>query len=119
MKQTILALVASLCLSAAAMAADVTGKWDAEMPGRQGAPQKITMDLKQDGAKVTGNIVSPRGEQPITAGKVEGDTITFSQHTEMNGNSMDWAYEGKIDGNTIKFTRSTGDRKAEFVAKKQ
>ncbi len=119
MKKIILALVASLCLSAAAMAADVTGKWAAEMPGRQGATQKITMDLKQDGATVTGAIVTPRGEQPITGGKVDGDTITFSQHMEMNGNSMDIVYTGKIEGNTIKFTRGMGERKTEFTATKQ
>lgn len=119
MKNIILALVASLCLSAAAMAADVTGKWAAEMPGRQGATQKITMDLKQSGTKVTGAIVTPRGEMPIADGKVDGDTISFTQHMEMNGNSMDIAYTGKIDGNTIKFTRGMGDRKTEFTATKQ
>lgn len=119
MKPTILALVASLCLTVAAMAADVTGKWAAEMAGQGGNTQKITIDLKQDGTKVTGSITNPRGETPITDGKVDGDTITFSQHMERNGQAMDIAYTGKIDGDSIKFTRGMGDRKTEFVAKKQ
>lgn len=119
MKSTILALVALVCLSVAALAADVTGKWAAETTGPQGNAQKIMMDLKQDGSKVTGTVSGRGGDNPISDGKVDGDTVTFVQKMERNGQTMEIAFTGKISGDSIAFTRGMGDRKTEFVAKKQ
>ena len=47
-------LLALLALSVmAASAADVTGKWGAQMPGRNGGTQEITFNLKAAGSTVT------------------------------------------------------------------
>jgi hypothetical protein len=87
-----------------AMAADVTGKYTAEMPGRNG-PQTITITLKADGATLTGSVTNPRGDQKIEDGKIDGDTITFTTTMTMGDNTMKQSYTGKVSGDTIEFTR--------------
>ena len=75
------------------------------------------LDLHVDGAAVTGKVTSPRGDSDITEGKIDGDTITFTQTVSFNGNDFKMTYSGKADGDTIKFTRQAGDRPAvNFVA---
>ena len=104
--------------SVAALAADFNGKWTADVPGRNGT-QPVTFDFKVSGAALTGKVTTARGDSDISDGKVDGDTITFTQTMNMNGNDMKMTYTGKADGDTIKFSRQTGDRPAaEFVAKK-
>jgi len=117
MKRTLITLVAVLGLTVAAFAADITGKWTAEVQGRNGA-QTMTMNLKADGATVTGTITTPRGDNPIQNGKLDGDNVSFTQHMEFNGNAVDVKYEGKVSGDTIKFTRAMGERTTEFTAKR-
>lgn len=106
----------------AASAADVTGKWVAQVPGRQGQTMEQTFNLKQDGAKLTGTISSPRGDQEISEGKVDGDNISFVMALNFNGNSFKINYKGKVSGDEIKFSRSFEggpDRPpVEFTAKK-
>jgi hypothetical protein len=115
-------LVVVACLFAlAASAADVSGTYVAQVPGRNGA-METTFKLKADGDKLTGTVVTQRGEAEIKDGKVAGDTISFSQTFERGGNSMTILYKGKVEGNEIKFTREVQGgqgRTAEFTAKKQ
>ena len=121
MKTTLFALIAFLGVFVfAASAADVSGKWTADVPGRDGATMTQTFDLKTDGDKVTGTVSSPRGDMVISDGKIEGDTITFVTVRNMNGNDMKIMFTGKVEGDTIKFTRKRdgGDRSQEFVAKR-
>lgn len=97
-------LLLGLCLvSLACFAADVTGKWTAEMPGRGGQTQQMTINLKADGNTLTGTVGGPRGDTDISDGKIDGDTITFSVVREFNGNSMKMNYTGKVSGDTIQF----------------
>ena len=115
-----LVLLSSL-LAVAAFAADVTGKWAAEVPGRGGNTQKVTMDLKADGDKLTGTVSNPQGETAISDGKVSGDTVTFSVSREMQGNTIKQNYTGKVSGDEIKFSvvREDGKGQArEFTAKR-
>jgi hypothetical protein len=121
MKQFVLAAVALLGIFVfAASAADVTGKWVAEVPGRDGNTMTQTFNLKADGGTVTGTVATQRGEVAITDGKISGDTITFNQTMKMGDNEVKMIYTGKIEGDTIKFTRERegGNRKQEFVAKR-
>ena len=108
--------------SVAALAADFNGKWTADVQGRQGT-QTMTFNFKVDGAALTGSVTTPRGDNNISNGKVDGDNISFDQVLDFNGNSVTLSYKGtaQADG-TIKFTRTFGgggDRPpTEFVAKK-
>jgi len=115
-------LVVVACLFAlAASAADVSGTYVAQVPGRNGT-METTFKLKADGDKPTGTEEANRGEAEIKDGKVAGDTISFSQTFDRGGNSMTILYKGKVEGNEIKFTREVQGgqgRTAEFTAKKQ
>src|ERR1700730_1188256 len=99
-----LTLLACLMVTSA-FAADVTGKWTAQVPGRQGNTQETTFNLKADGSTLTGSVSTPRGEQEIKDGKIDGDNISWSQTFERGGNSMTLTYKGKVSGDTIEFTR--------------
>jgi hypothetical protein len=98
-----------LVLAFAAVAADITGKWIAEQPGRQGGPpRQTTFTLKADGAKLTGTMSAPGrgGAEPtpieITNGKVDGNNITFEVKRTMGGNEIVSKYEGTLSGDELK-----------------
>ena len=113
MKTTTLLL--SIAFAAVSFAADVTGKWMAKVPGQNGE-QETTFALKQDGDKLTGTVTSPRGERPITEGKVSGDTVSFVVESQRGKQT----YTGAIAGSEIKFKRAGGQGEPrEFTAKKQ
>jgi hypothetical protein len=97
-----------LVVAFAAMAADVTGKWVYEQPGRGGGtPTQVTLNLKVDGTTLTGSMVRPgRGGDPmesqITEGKVDGDNIFFKVSMQMGGNAMTTEYVGTVAGHEMK-----------------
>ena len=116
---TTLLLTALLGIFAwAASAADVTGKWTGQVPGRNGN-QEVTFNLKQAGSDLSGTVATGRGEQPISEGKVEGDNISFKVSFEARGNTFTQNYKGTVSGSEIKFTREGGRGPIEFTAKKQ
>jgi len=92
-------------LALTAMAADVSGKWVAQMPGRNGQTREATFTLKADGETLTGTVSGPRGDTEISEGKINGDEISFSQVMEFNGNQTKIRYKGVVSGDQIKFTR--------------
>jgi hypothetical protein len=103
-----------------ASAADVTGKWVAQVPGRGGNATETTFNLKQDGSTVTGTVSGGRGDQPISDGKVDGDKISFNVNLEFNGNKVTQAYTGTVSGDEMKLSRGGGrGNPIEFTAKKQ
>ena len=80
-----LLLVASFSL----LAADVTGKWVAEQPGRNGgAPRQTTFVLKADGDKLTGTMTGGGGGRrggggapaaiEITDGKIDVNDVMMA-----------------------------------------
>jgi opacity protein-like surface antigen len=115
-KKFALALLFVALGTVTAFAADVTGKWTASIETPRGT-QQVSFDFKVDGAALTGKITTARGDADIQDGKVDGDTITFNQVVNFNGNEMKIAYKGAVSGDNIKFTRTIGDRPpAEFTA---
>ncbi len=108
-----------------AWAADATGNWTAQVPGRGGNTTEQTFVLKADGAKLTGSVKGgPGGEAAITEGKVDGDDISFVVVRSFGGNDIKIVFKGKVSASEIKFTRTLeglGDNApppTEFVAKK-
>ena len=125
MKRSVVVMaVALLALCAVlAVAADINGKWVAQVPGRQGAAQETTFTFKVDGAALTGAVSNARGEQAITDGKVSGDAISFVTVMSFGGNEMKMLYKGTVAGSEIKFVRAMQGGQSErppveFVAKK-
>ena len=114
----VLSLLSAFAL--VAQAADISGQWVAQIPGRGGNTQETTFTFKVAGGALTGSITTPRGENPIADGKVSGDDVSFTQTMERGGNTMKFIYKGKVSGNEIKFTREReGGQATEFVAKKK
>jgi hypothetical protein len=113
-------LIAFVLAAVAVLAADVTGKWVAQVPGRGGETREATFTFKADGNQLTGSVTSPRGEMPISDGKIDGDTISFNQVLEFNGNEVKLMFKGTVSGDEIKFTRQRegGNRVQEFTAKR-
>lgn len=98
MKRILYASVAALLLGMVSLisAADATGKWVAEMPGRGGNTMKTTFNFKVDGSTLTGTVSGRNGDTPIENGKVDGNTITFEVTRNFNGNSFTIKYSGKV-----------------------
>jgi hypothetical protein len=109
-----------LALSVVALAADITGKWTAQIPGRQGNMQDSTFTFKQDGAALTGTMAGGRGgEVAISEGKVDGNNVAFKVTRERGGNTITQTFTGVVSGAEIKFKRAGGQGEPiEFTAKK-
>ncbi|MEO5762680.1 MAG: hypothetical protein ABIR28_10255 [Vicinamibacteria bacterium] len=118
--KTFFVAAASLLLSVSAMAADVAGKWTAEVQGRNGV-QTSTFTFTVEGEKLSGTVAGARGENAITDGMAKGDDVAFNVAVSFNGNDMKMVYKGKISGDEIKFTRTVEGREGpaqEFTAKR-
>jgi opacity protein-like surface antigen len=123
MKSRVILLAITLMIVAAALvwAADVSGKWTAQVPGRGGQTRETTFNFKVDGEKLTGTISGMQGDVPISDGKIKGDEISFIVTMSFGGNDIKFNYKGKVSGEEIKFTRTRegGDQPPqEFTAKR-
>ena len=110
-----------LAATLVAHAADITGKWTAQVPGRDGQTREQTFTFKVEGEKLTGTTSGRNGDQAISDGTVKGDAVAFNVVANFNGQDVKIVYKGTIAGDEIKFTRQRegGDQPpAEFVAKK-
>lgn len=104
-----------LAFALAAVAADVTGKWVADVQGRNGNTSQMTFTLKADGSNLTGSVMGGMGgrrgggggggqapaAREISSGKIDGDKVSFEVKTEYNGNTRVTKYEGTISGDTL------------------
>lgn len=129
--KTFLTITLSLCLGAAVFAADITGKWVSErkMQARGGGEERTVttiMDLKAEGAKLTGTVATTMGERTtpptqIADGKVDGNKISFKVTREGKQGTMTMVYSATVDGNAMKGEagREGGDRMMPFEAKRQ
>ena len=109
------------CLLATAvsmLAADVNGKWTATMQGRNGNSREVTYNLKVDGDKLTGTQSTPMGDRQLENGKVEGDTVSWTQTMNFQGESRTATYTGKVDGDTIHAKMKAGEMEREFEMKR-
>jgi hypothetical protein len=103
----------------ASFAAEIDGKWTAQIEGRRGPQTEILM-LKVADNTLTGTVQG-RGEPiQITNGAIDGDNISFTVVREFQGNTISQEYKGKISGNELKLTVSGGRRgPSEVTYKKQ
>lgn len=114
MVRIICVLVATLVLSTALLAADVSGTWSGEMPAR-GETAKVTFTFKADGDKLTGTMTGPQGEVTLQEGKISGNQISFST----TGGNAKILFQGAVSGNEIKMTRTReGGQAREFTLKR-
>jgi hypothetical protein len=111
---------AVLLFAGMAQAADVTGKWVAQVAGRDGQTHETTINLKAEGDKLTGTVSGRQGDTAISDGKVKGDDLSFDVTLTMQGNTVKMEYTGKAAGDEIKFKRHRdgSDQSTEFTAKR-
>jgi hypothetical protein len=120
--------VMSLVFAVSAGAADINGKWIAQVTSPSGSPGGDRIfDFKVAGDKVTGTIINQQtvnatfevAGQPkmtgklttqtgtpteISDGKITGSEISFVTVMKMGQMEMKTTYKGTISGNEIKFT---------------
>ncbi|HYP07454.1 MAG TPA: hypothetical protein VER03_14570 [Bryobacteraceae bacterium] len=98
--------------------ADISGKWKASFDTQIGV-QNYTYEFKLEGGKLTGTAQSEHGKSALEQGAVSGDTVTFVENLEFQGNKIAVEYKGTVAGDEIKFTRKVGDfATEELVAKR-
>lgn len=82
-------------------AANVAGSWQLSWQGRDGA-QQATIQIQQDGSKLSGTFEGPRGSSPLS-GSVAANNVSFS--VQMQGRrTMTMAFTGTLDGDKMSGT---------------
>jgi hypothetical protein len=114
----VLCLILTACLvTASARAEELSGKWTAEVQGRDGDILAITMELKEEGeGLLTGTVRSMRGQELISSGTVDGDQISFSVVTDFDGHHRRQHYRGKVESDVIHFSLTLEDGGSEAAS---
>jgi len=107
-------------LATVGQAADVAGKWVAQVPGRGGETRETTFTFKADGENLTGTVSGRQGDVALTDGKLKDDALSFNVAMSFQGNDVKFVYKGKVSGDEIQFTRQRegSERSQEFTAKR-
>jgi hypothetical protein len=101
--------IAALLFTCVLPAADLTGIWIGQIPGRNGEMQDIAFKFTQNGTTLGGKLYGDYQSTPITEGKISGDQITFVVNApEQAGNQINRArlsFSGSIQSGDIELTR--------------
>jgi len=77
----------------------VDGKWEITIQSPLGA-QKATLDLKADGASLTGSQQAAQGSGPVENGKVDGNNVAWSAKIS-SPMPMTLDFAGTVDGDKL------------------
>jgi cytolysin (calcineurin-like family phosphatase) len=91
---------------------NVTGTYEGMVKIPNGPEQKLSLELKSEGTKVTGHAKHGDKTIAITDGKFENGTLTLVF------DSKDHTFVGKVDGDTIKGEAGDGAQKIPLELKK-
>jgi hypothetical protein len=141
-KNLVFATTIFLAAVCGAKAADLTGKWVADVPGRNGTTQ-MTFEFAVEGKRLTGTVGglmggggggrrggggagAPAGDpsaptdRQISDGKIDGAKVSFTVKIDRGGQSMVTTYKGTFtdDQLKLKMTRQSqrGDTTTDIVA---
>jgi hypothetical protein len=124
-------ILAVLIFAVAASAADINGKWVAQVTSPSGSKNERVFTFQASGEKVTGTLANiqvsqatfeEKGKPPMvgtlktqnadpqtmTDGKITGDSISFAIVSQGFMGETRTEYKGKIAGDEIKFTVEQG-----------
>jgi hypothetical protein len=80
---------------------NISGAWQLSWQGRDGS-QQSTIQIQQDGSKLSGTFQGPRGSSHLT-GSVSGNNVSFG--VQMQGrHTITLAFTGTIDGDKMQGT---------------
>ena len=99
-----LLLIAALMVGSA-VAGDLSGIWTGQLANKFGEIDDISFRFVQNGSVLTGKMYGDNESTPVKDGKVDGDRITFSITTELNGGPRTFLYSGTISGKQIQVER--------------
>lgn len=110
----LLSLFAFITLLPVARAADVSGTWKGAFDF-QGTSVPVTINLKADGSKVTGTVLTGAVEGLATTsaeiheGTFTADMVSFWVKAEYEGQTYKLMYKGKLAADQITFEFGTDD----------
>lgn len=120
--KTALIIIVLAALQLSAWAADLTGTWKTEFETQIGV-QKYTFILKQEGNAVTGKanseIAGEKHESKLKDGKVEGESVSFVELLNFQGNDLEIRYKGTVSETEMKLTRQVGEFATEQLVAKR
>ena len=98
-----------LLLAQGLAAADLSGIWLGQVPGRRGGSTDISFQFIQDGVTLGGKLYEDIGSSPFTEGGIDGDQLYFVVVArEQAGNQVNlvtYRYEGKVVEGELELTR--------------
>jgi len=121
--QLLAAFAFVFALAGIARAAAIDGKWKSEFESQVG-PQKLFLDLKADGEKLTGKATADRGqlgksEVELKNGKFAKGEVAFTEMLKIQDQEIAIQYTGKLVGDELKLHRKVGDfAEYDIVAKR-
>lgn len=105
----LLPLAMLLCVLPLAHADDLNGTWKGTFD-YQGSPVATTLNLKIDGAAVTGTVEGlPTSPTDIHDGKLDGNAISFWVNTDYQGDTYKLVFKGTYTSGQINFDFGTDD----------
>jgi hypothetical protein len=113
------AVVIAIAWSVGLKAADPSGRWAAVFMTQVGE-QSYTYEFIVKGTTLTGTAKgSLTGETKISDGKVDGETLTFTENANYQGMAITFTYTGKMtNADTIELTRVVMDIPEKATAKR-
>jgi hypothetical protein len=89
--------------AASAAAAQVAGKWKIESKDAEGNTMRVTIELQQDGEKLTGQVTTENGDvAPIADGKISGSEFSFKIQAD-----GEFVVKGTVSESGVKGTYTT------------
>lgn len=90
-----------------AKAVNVAGKWELTWETPRGT-SNMTLNLTQDGTKVTGTATMRMGDVPIKDAKLDGNNLSFTVELGRGERTFEMQYKATVDGDNMKGTMSGG-----------
>lgn len=81
----------------------VSGNWQLSWTAANGNQRQVTMQVKQDGSKLSGTFEGERGSAPLK-GSLKGNQVSFSVKLPRRQAS----FTGTVDGNKMSGTTAEG-----------
>ncbi len=114
-----IAMVALAVIGTLALAADVRGKWQGSVIGREAA-RVLYFVFETEGQRLTGKMIDAHGENTIRDGRIVGDHLSFALVYELSGDTIKRFYRGTLNGDEIQFTcqAENGENRREFTVRR-
>ena len=89
---------------------DLTGFWVFRVPTGDGNFRETFLDLKQDGEKITGKVLSGSREAPISEGTFRNGTLHVVVSFGSGPQARQTVYEGSVQGDKLEMTSQVTGR---------